>query len=46
MKNKQDIWTVLPHKKCKHPKDKVIKNKLGYLCKNCMTYIDKNMITK
>jgi hypothetical protein len=43
--NKKEIWTVLPHPECKHPKEKVIRNKLGYLCKGCMAYIDKEMIT-
>ena len=38
-------WSYV-HKDCKHPKDKVIKNELGWLCKGCMTYIDKDMITK
>jgi len=39
-------WEHIPGPECKHPKDKVIKNELGWLCKGCMTYIDKDMITK
>lgn len=41
----KDIWTVLPKLDCKHLKNRVIKNELGWLCLDCVTYIDKDMIT-
>lgn len=35
----------MPEPPCLHPQDRVVKNELGYHCRKCWAYIDRDMIS-